>query len=564
MTEAQTADTIFTNGKVYTANPDQEWAEAVAISGNKIVYVGDDGGAEAYRGAGAERFDLDGMMVLPGFVSGHDHLIASNWTKAGVNLFGSTSKAEYLERIKRHADTHPDEGFVFGYGWDRQSYGGLPTAKDLDSVVADRPAMIFDFTVHDLWFNTKALEAGNVTKDTPDPQPGFSYWSRDNAGNPDGVGIELCWSDAFIAAGAWQREELITASQRSLYQTAAAQGFTAVINQGLATPNLTNLAASLDDHEYAFEMLDELDREGRLQLRTFQQVLYKDAEGSVDQLVGAALEMRRRFDSDRLRVSGVKIHPEGNWNSHTSLMLEPFSDTPGDCGKAGVSPERVREIVLAANAAGLDVSVHVDGTATTRTTIDAFEEAIKKGYSDARNSLQHYHNAHPVDQQRVIDLGLTVNTTPLFGTDWSNSDDQARKILGEERIQTTYMPYIGAFEAGLKVSLSADVPSSPQDEASALLNIEAAVTQRDPGNPNSKVFPPGREGLPLEQAIQGVTIFPAWQARMENKIGTLEVGKYADLVVLEDNLFEVEPRDIADVRVRATMMDGSFTHRDGI
>ena len=135
------ADYLFTNAKVYTVNPDQAWAEAVAIRGNRIVYVGDSAGADSFVGEGTVVHDLAGKMVLPGFVSGHDHLIASNWTKAGVSLFGAQSKDEVLARIRDYAEAHPDEEIVFGYGWDRTMLGGIPTATDLDHGMASRHAV---------------------------------------------------------------------------------------------------------------------------------------------------------------------------------------------------------------------------------------------------------------------------------------------------------------------------------------------------------------------------------------------------------------------------------------
>ena len=558
------ADYVFTNAKVYTVNPDQKWAEAIAIRGNEIVYVGDADGTKALESKDTQVLDLDGKMVLPGFVSGHDHLIASNWTKAGVDLFSAQSKDDYLRMIREYAQAHPDDEIVFGYGWDRTTYGGFPTAKELDSAVSDRPAMIFDFTIHDLWFNTKGLAAGKVTKDTPDPKPGFSYWRRDKKGIPEGVGVEVCWLDAYMTAGAWKPGKLMTASQKLLYQKAVEAGYTAVINQGLVTPNITNLTAILKDYEYSFSMLEELDKQGKLQLRTYQQVVYKNSSDSVEQLIQGTLELRERYNSDRLRVSGIKIHPEGNWNSHTSLMLEPYANKPGDRGQAGISAERVLEIIVKANEAGIDVSTHVDGSATVRATIDAIEASKRAGHEGARNSLQHYHVVHPHDHERVVAMGIPINVTPVWATDWSKTDQQALTILGRERVKTHYMPFQDAFQRGVRVSMSADVPSSPVDDMAPLFSIEAALTSRDPSNPDSKSFLAGRPSVTLDQAIQGVTIFPAWQARMEDKLGTLEVGKYADLVILEKNLFAVEPTDIADVKVMATMMDGQFTYRDGL
>ena len=557
------ADYVFFDGKVYTVNPAQKWAESVAVRGNTIVYVGNSAGAKAFEGKNTKVLDLDGKMVLPGFISGHDHLIASNWTKAGVSLFGAKSRDEVLTRIREYAKSHPDEEIVFGYGWDRTMLGGIPTARGLDEAVSDRPAMIFDFTIHDLWFNTKALRAGGVTKATKDKKPGFSYWVRDERGNPTGVGIEVTWVDAFIAAGAWKPDILVRSSQKELYDVAAERGWTSVINPGLVTPNLSNLPKAIEDAEFAHQLLDELDAKGELKLRTFPQLIYKNPDDSVELLVDSAVAFREKYDTDRVRAHGIKIHPEGNWITHTALMLEPYADEDTR-GQAGVPAERVAEIVLAANAKGIDVSVHVDGSSTNRTTLDAFEASIKAGHEDARNSLQHYINVRPDDQKRAAELGIGINITPLWATNWGNNMEQALIKLGRKRLDEMYQPLRAALDAGARVSISADIPSTPPEDSGALLQLESAITLMDPNNPSDKPALDASKAITLEQGLRALTIHPAWQARMEDKIGTLEVGKYADLVILEKSLFDVAPTDIADVRVLGTMMDGRFTYRSGL
>ncbi len=559
---AAPADYVFTNARVYTVNEKQPWAEAVAVKDIKIVYVGDAKGAAKFAGKGTEQFDLKGKMVLPGFVSGHDHMIASAWTKVGLDLFAAETGEDYRRLIKEYAEANPDLDIVIGYGWEQSKFGGFPTAKDLDALIPDRPALFFDYTIHDAWLNSKALEAANITRDTPDPQPGFSYWRRDAEGNPEGVAIEASWLQAYIDIGAWKPEIMMSESQHYLYQKAAESGLTAVIVPGLITPNLTNLPEALRDFKAAFAMLDKLDKDGKLQLRTSIFMIYKSPEGDVDELVNETLDMRKKYDSDRLRVGGIKIHPEGNWMTKTSLQLEPFLD--GDKGSAGLTGEKIREIVLAGNKAGLDVITHVDGSATVRATVDATEASRKAGNTDARNTLQHYHLVDPADHERVVKMGLPVNVTPVFSTDWENQDEQAFEMLGKERVNAEMNLYPDAVRRGVKVSLSADIPSAPVELIGPLYNMETAITLLDPNNADSKPFPLGKKGLTLEQAIKGVTIFPAWQMRMEDKIGTLEVGKYADLVILEKNLFDVDTHDVTDVKVMGTMMGGKFTHRDGI
>jgi predicted amidohydrolase YtcJ len=171
---------------------------------------------------------------------------------------------------------------------------------------------------------------------------------------------------------------------------------------------------------------------------------------------------------------------------------------------------------------------------------------------------------HPDDIQRIIDLKLPVNTTPTFFSDFAGYDILAIELMGEQRIKDSYLAYPPMMDAGNIVSFGSDIPSLPIDHISPLNSIEAALTLKNPRNPNSKAFPPERDGITLEQAIKAVTINVAWQIRMEDKLGSLEVGKYADLVVLEQNLFDVATDKVADVKVVATVMDGEFTYRAGL
>ena len=310
-------------------------------------------------------------------------------------------------------------------------------------------------------------------------------------------------------------------------------------------------------------LLAALDEKGELTMRTFVQPGYKNPDANPQEFAAKAAEFAEQYNGDRLKSFGIKIHPEGNWSSRTSAMLEPYSDSPGNPGKAGVEAPLLKEVVLAANARGLDVFTHVDGSATVRGMIDAIAASREAGNEDERNALHHLFWAHPDDVQRILDMDLPVNVTPNFSTDWTGQDVQARTLLGEERIAAQLSTYPIVAAHGNKMSLSADVSSSPLHLIGPLFNIEVATTLQDPTNPDSKKFPENRDLMTLEQAIEAVTIGPAWQIRMEDKIGSLEVGKYADLVILELNLFDIAPRDIADVIVLATMMDGKFTHRDG-
>ena len=221
---------MFTGGKVYTVNNKQPWAEAVAVKGNKIVYVGDAAGAKNFVGKDTKTIDTVGKTVFPGFISTHDHLIASDWTTAGVQLFDLKTKEEVLKRIKEYAEANPDHKVIKGIGWSAGKFGGRPLATELDKAVSDRPAIILDFTVHDAWLNSKAMEIAKITKDTPDTLKDVTYWERDKDGTPTGTAIEGQWMGAYIAVGAWEPEKMIRESTEKLTGIAASNGTTTFLN----------------------------------------------------------------------------------------------------------------------------------------------------------------------------------------------------------------------------------------------------------------------------------------------------------------------------------------------
>jgi predicted amidohydrolase YtcJ len=558
---AEPADTVFTGGKVYTVDDDNPWAEAVAVKGNKIVYVGDVEGAKAFIGDDTKVIDLTGKMMLPGYVSTHDHIIAAAWVNQGVNLNSATNKKETLQMIRDYVGANPDLPIVLGQGYNTQYMGGFPTAAELDEIVPDKVAIIIDFTLHNAWLNTKALEAGNITKDTPDPTPGVNYWVRDKDGNPTGVGMEGAWMAPYLAV-AWDAEKVIRESRAKLQAEAAAGGMTTVLVPQVVTPNVTNAPGMFKDAETTMKILTEAKQAGELPMRTFVSPSYKDVSADPVEFAKRVREMADRYSGDMVRVQGIKLHPEGTWSGMGVLMLEPFEGTD-NYGASVVSPALMKEVVLAANAQGLDVVSHAEGSATVRGMIDAILASREAGNTDERNAIHHYQIVHPDDQQRVIDNHIPVNATPIFSTDWAGQDADYKKLLGEQRTLKYVGQYASPAEADYRMlSISADSPSSPMSNVGMLSQIYGAVTFKSTLQPPevSKPFPPGAPHLTLEKAIKAVTIGPAWQLRMEDKIGSIKVGKLADFVILDRNIMELKtPEELLETKVLATMVDGQFT-----
>jgi len=557
------ADYVFTNAKVYTVNEAQPWAEAVAVRGNEIVYVGDAAGAQAFIGGDTEVIDATGRTITPGFVSAHDHLIASAWTSAGVQIYDATDMDDALAKIKAYAESNPDHEVIKGIGWDKNMLGGLPTAKDLDRAVADRPAIILDNTIHDGWLNTAAMKAANVTRDSEDTVPGVTYWERDANGNPTGAAIEIQWFEAYIEMGAWDADAMIPNSAKLLHDLAASNGTTTFLCPGVVTPNIKDVHGGMEeDFQAAMEMLHEWELNGTLKMRTQAQPMYKTTKGDPQRFVDFGVRMKQKYDSDLLRVTSLKIHPEGNTVAGTAPFVDPYKDSTSR-GTFNVQPEETMAIVTKAAEAGLDVFIHTDGDRSSRAAVDAILAAREAGHPDTRSALHHAIWVHPDDQERIIEHKIPVNSTPNFTTTFGGGDKDNLRLIGEDRVRSSLGRYPHFARNGVRVSISADVPSTPQSMQAPLFVAACATTLRDVSDPNSNPFPPDRKPLTVEQAIRAITIDAAWQLRMDDKVGSLEVGKLADIVVLDGNPFDVEPAEIAGIGVVSTMMDGRFTHREG-
>ncbi len=558
----ETADMVFTNGVVYTVNEAQPQAEAVAIKGNKIMSVGTNSEIEALVGDKTEVVDLEGKMMLPGFVSGHDHLVGAGWLLAGVKLTDARNQEELLKLIKDYADSNPDLEYILGNGWNFEQMEGRPTAAMLDAIVPDRPVILTDYTCHEAWLNTAALKLGNVTKETPDILPGTMYWERDADGNPTGLGLEFQWLPTYIASGAWQPETGFPQSIETMMGVAVKNGTTTVQVTGVVSPQFTNWEGQKKDFEIAMRILEEMRMEGTLPMRVFPMPIYKDVTAPVEEFVDFAAGMRDKYNDDQFRIQSIKIHPEGNWTAHAAPMLEPYLDT-GEKGDFGVQPERTKELTLAANQKGLVTVVHTDGDASARAAIDAFVAAREAGYTDIRNAIHHLIWVHPDDYKRIVDMDIPINSTPGFGNEFGGQAEQAIAWLGEDRVSQEFCKYPDLARDGVKLSISADVLSMPLTSQAPLFQVEGAVTLKEPSYKDSKAFPEGRVGMTVEQAIRAATIDAAYHLSMEDKLGSIEPGKYADFVVLDKNPFEVDPLEIEEIDVVMTMMDGKVRYRAG-
>ena len=546
------ATVIFRNGKIYTQAPDKPWAQSVAIAGKKIVAVGDDAEVAKLAGASTRVIDLKGRLMLPGFVEGHTHPFLGALLATGVDLQLPT-RDEALAAIASFAKAHPD-GPVRGFGWRVDMFPETgPTRQDLDAIIPDRPAFFFGIDAHSLWVNTKALEMAGITRDTQDPIPGFSYYARDPDGNPTGYVLEVVAVLSVVDAV----EPISLKSMGQLLEgwlpSAAAAGITTVFDAGV--PPIGG------DQTQLIQLYTDIEKRGLLPFRV--QASYAVKGPPVDDAAQATLTLKQLIQSELVGVNFLKIVGDGTQEGYTAWLLQPYADREGYIGASPFSVQQWNSMVAAADRAGIDVHVHACGERTTRVALDAIEAAmLANPKRDRRNAIAHLVYVDDADIPRFKELGVTAQ----FSANWMSADPDSVGILtqryGPERQSKIYRPRT-MLESGARISFGTDWPAAGYFSTyKPLDSIQVAMTRQLVGQPDAPVLQPAEERLDLAQAVHANTLGAAYQLRMDDKIGSIEPGKFADLIVLDKNIFDLDPHDIAATKIELTMMNGRITHGD--
>lgn len=549
-TDAPETPTVFRGGAVYTLDPDRPWASAVAVRGDRIVAVGSDEDAVAAAGPDARIVELDGRMVLPGFVEGHIHPVLGALFTSGADLQVPTYD-DVRGAVSDYAATNPT-GVVRGFGWRMDMVGpDGPHREDLDAIVADRPVLLFAVDGHSMWVNSETLRRAGITRDTPDPVPGFSSFGRDGSGEPTGFVLEAPAMLQVIGAVESLTPAMLAELLTRWAAKAAAAGITAIFDAGLPPTE--------GDPDGLVSIYTGLEAEGLLPFRVVVSHLVKDAP--TDGAVNATVRLAERLGTELVSGGVLKIVGDGTLEGHTGYLLEPYADKPGEVGQSPFTEEQWHRLIAEADAAGLDVHIHAIGDRTTRIALDAIEAAIAVNPArDRRHTIAHLELVDDADLPRFARLGVIAQ----FSANWMAADPgntgTTLQRCGEDRYRKIYRPRTLA-DDGVTIAFGTDWPAASWFSTFAPLDaIETAVTRRSVGNPDMPILEPAAEFLDLSQALYAATMGPARQLRLDHLVGSLELGKRADLVVLQHNLFEVEPHLIAATRVDMTMMNGRITH----
>ena len=545
MTASGSADLVFVNGAVYTVDTARSWARAVGVKGGRIVAVGTDADVRDLLGAGTEVIDLEGKMLLPGFQDAHVHPPAAGVDMLQCDLHDANTLEEYIGIIRGYADSHPDAGWILGGGWSMDVFpGGTPAKEILDEVVPDRPVYLPNRDGHGGWVNSKALEIAGITRDTPDPSDGRI--ERDELGEPSGTlheGAQSLVSDHAPEPTTSVWAQGLEKAQAYLHSLGITAWQDAIVGGSYETLDTYSVAAA----------------EGALTARVIG-ALWWDRHRGLEQ-IEELVDRRARGHVGRFAATSVKIMVDGVCENFTAAVLEPYLDAHGHAtGNRGISfvePELLKRAVTHLDAEGFQVHFHSLAERAVREALDAVEAAIAvNGPSDHRHHLAHIQVVHPEDIPRFRRLNVVANAQALWAAHEAQMDDLTIPFLGEPRWTWQY-PFGSLVRAGAVLAMGSDWSVSSPDP---LQQIHVAVNRVMPSDypyrvDDRRVFLPD-ERIDLPTALAGFTIGSAYVNHLDDVTGSVEVGKYADLTVIDRNLFEHPAEEIADANVVLTMVEG--------
>ncbi len=541
-------DRAFLDAQVYTLDEAAPWAEAVVVRGDSIVYVGDTDGARNLIGPSTTVHELDGQLLLPGFIDAHMHPLLGGAYATALSLDTWGTVDEWVAAIAAFADANPEQDVLFGYGFLASTFGPQgPTRQLIDAVVPDRPVLIMDEGFHGAWANTAALDALNISQDTSDPVPGYSYYRRDAAGDATGYLLE---GTATLAMDALDviNEDVIYEGTGIILDILNGYGVTAVFDAG----TLQGLGAA-----DVRRILDRLGEAGDLSVRIVGSSRPESQE-DFPQAVDTADHWRTIVHGDYYRYDTLKIPDDGTVEGRTAAMFEDYQGEPGNSGKTVFTEEQMTSMISDAAARNMDVHVHALGERAIHETLNAIEAArARQPDSETRYTICHVQVIIDQDVPRFGELDVIAQSTPL----WASYDTYGEQFVSDDQFRR-FWRFKSLANSGARLTFGSDFPASGAGTLglSPLVQIEMGHTRQEYGQPDAPIQPLESERLSIEALVRGFTIDAAYQLHMEDRIGSLEVGKKADLVVLDRNIFEVDPYTIHDTNVLMTVMDGNVVY----
>ncbi len=524
--QKESADKIFINAKIWTGDSAQPWAEAIAIKENKIIFTGKD--FQPFKNDKTEIIDLGGKMIVSGFIDNHTHFLSGGYNLSGVDLRKAKTQQEFISILSDFCKQYKDDRWILGGDWDHEAWGGeLPTRNWIDSVTGNHPVFLSRYDGHMALANTKALELAGLNKNSKTPAGG--EMKKDSHGEITGV----------------MKDE--------------AMGLVNKIIQDPSEKQLDEYLMAAMNHAFkngVTQVHDVGSYGGWLDLATYRRN-YENKKLDLRIYSFVALSTWKKLDSfckkegkgdDMLRWGALKGFTDGSLGSTTAWFYQPYLDDPKTSGFNVTDTTDLRKWILAGDSAGLHIAIHAIGDRANDFVLNVFEEAEKKTHVDHRFRIEHAQHLSLAAIPRFAQLNVIPSMQPYHAID---DGRWAYKRLDNARLKRTY-----AFKSLLNVkanlTFGSDWTVAP---LTPLEGIYAAVTRRtlDDKNPGGWY---AEQKISVEQALKCYTANNAFAGFQENKLGIIKKGMLADFVVLSENLFEISPEKIKDVKVVRTIVNG--------
>ncbi len=526
------ADLIITGARIYTVDENRPIAEAMAIRGGRVLFVGSERGAMTLRGPATTVTNLNGQTVIPGMIDAHVHLANLGSTLRNVDLVGTKSYDEVVARVVERARTMPAGTWIIGRGWDQNDWGAdtrFPTHEALSRAVPNHPVVLTRIDGHATLVNEMAMRAANLTAATQDPSGGRI--ERGAGGTPTGVLVDramgIVSSRIPPTSRAQQREMILAAIEET-----AKWGLTGVHDAGVPRGTI--------------DIYEALAREGRYNLRNYVMIAAGDS-ATLNHYLRLGPQSARHNGRDRIRA--IKISSDGALGSRGAAMLEPYSDEPSNRGLLLVEPSFIQNVAQRALTRGFQLNVHAIGDRGNRVTLDAFDAALKAvPRADHRFRVEHAQIIHPEDIPRFAKLDVIPSMQAVHQTSdmyWAGTR------VGEQRLTGAYA-WRSLLNTGVVIPNGSDFPV---EAVNPLFSFHSAVSRQDEKNYPEGGWRPA-EKMTREEALKSITIWPAYSSFMEDMVGSLTPGKLADFVILDRDIMRVPDAEILGTRVVATYLGG--------
>lgn len=534
------ADLVILSEHIYTVSGEGFLDGAVAVKGNQIIDIGTRDIAAKWIGPDTRVIEAGGRLVMPGFIEGHTHIDGSIIKKSRVDLVGVGSQEECARMVKEWDDAHSNDLWVYGFGWHIANWtqSVYPTKELLDAALPDKPVSLIDLGCHAIWMNSKALNILGITSEAIDLKERFGYSGhvvRDENGEPTGLVNDGPLMYLNEQSTAFMKKDPERYMEEAAYDH---------LEKGITSINEMWLH---EDGDIYIDALKKLDDSGRLKLRVFFQ--YDLVNGSAEN----AAEAQKRFTSDKLKLVGMKGFADSVWADRSASVVKPYGDDPGNYGQLYIDFDDWAPKVADANKHGLSVHMHCSGNGAVRRALDLYQYSLEKnGPGNYRNTIEHCDTVTPEDIARFGAYGVLANVSPDFMAKTNKWKDSPCHYVYDDETRTWCWPFRSLQKSGAVITYGCDCPASDFNPFTQI--YRGAERVMDDGEPSGGFLP--EEKIAVKDALRFYTYNGAYEAGMENKLGTLETGKLADIIIIDRNIPEISPAEIREAKVVMTIADG--------